>query len=73
MFSLEQARCELAKLIKAKLRSWWEGLEQRFRELEQKQADRQATVADQYSYAKDGTVVPGIAGGVKKRRKDRES
>ncbi|MGA2257348.1 MAG: hypothetical protein ABSG53_22045 [Thermoguttaceae bacterium] len=58
---------------KAKLLPWWNGLEDRLRELEQQQADRQATVADQVNYGKDGTVVPGIAGGVKKRRKDRKS
>jgi len=57
---------------KAKLVAWWNGLEDRLRELEQQQTDRQATVADQVNYGKDGTVVPDIAGGVKKRRKDRK-
>ena len=57
---------------KAKLVAWWNGLERRFRELEQQQADRQATVADQVNYGAAGIVVPGISGGVKKRREDRK-
>jgi len=58
---------------KAKLIAWWNGLEKRLRELEQQQADREATVADQYKHGADGIVVPGIIGGVRKRRKDQKS
>jgi len=68
-----QGRGAQPTVDKVKLVAWWNGLEDRLRELEQQQADRQATVADQVNYGKDGTVVPGIAGGVKKRRKDRKS
>jgi hypothetical protein len=60
------------KVITAKLVEWWNGLEGRFRELQQRRTDREATAAEQFSYGKDGTVAPGISGGVKKRRKDRK-
>jgi hypothetical protein len=56
------------KVEKAQLLKWWNSLEQRFRELSQREEDSRATVADQYEYGKDGTVVPGVSGGVKKRR-----
>jgi len=56
------------RVNKAKLLEWWNGLEDRFREIKQNQVDKQATVQEQYKYAKDGTVAPGIAGHVRKRR-----
>jgi hypothetical protein len=57
------------KVNKDKLLPWWNGLEERFREIEQKRSDAEATVDDQYSYGRNETVVPEIEGHVKKRRK----
>ncbi len=56
------------KVDKAKLLEWWDGLEQQFQESQQRQRDTKATVAAQHPYARGGTVVPDIGGGVKKRR-----
>jgi hypothetical protein len=56
------------KVSKEKLLSWWNGLEERFRESEQKQADTQATIQVQHDYGRDGTVLPDISGHVQKRR-----
>jgi hypothetical protein len=55
---------------RVKLRVWWDGLEGRFQELQQRHRDKQATTADQYSYGNEGTVVPEIGGSAKKRRRD---
>ncbi len=55
---------------KTSLLAWWAGLEDRFRELQDRQRDRQTTVADQYSYGEAGVVVPEIEGSVKRRRRD---
>lgn len=60
-----QPRVELSTLL-----AWYNGLEARFHELSQRQRDRQATIADQYSYGSEGTVVPEISGAVKRRRRD---
>jgi hypothetical protein len=57
------------KVDKDKLLQWWAGLEQRFREAEQKDADTRATVKERHSYGKAGEFVPGIEGHVKKRRR----
>jgi hypothetical protein len=51
------------------LLSWWNSLEDRFRELRQLQIDRGATVAPSFSFGRDATIVPGISGHVRKRRK----
>jgi len=59
------------KVSKAKLLTWWNGLEDRFEELKQRRADRDGTVAEHFSYGETGTVFPGISGGEKKRREDR--
>jgi hypothetical protein len=57
------------KVSKDRLLPWWNKLEERFQELEQKQADTQATLQAQHSYGRDGQVLPAISGHVKKRRR----
>jgi hypothetical protein len=47
---------------------WWNGLEALWRESEQRAADAKATTEEQYHYAADGEVVPGISGHIKKAR-----
>jgi hypothetical protein len=56
------------KADKAKLLEWWNGLEQQFLDEQQRKSDAEATVAEQHPYGKDGIVVPGISGRVKRRR-----
>lgn len=56
------------KVEKAKLLVWWNGLEKQFQESQQQRSDAEATVAAQHPYGRGGTVVPGIVGGVRKRR-----
>jgi hypothetical protein len=56
------------KADKAKLLEWWDGLEQQFLDEQQRKSDAEATVAGQHPYGKDGIVVPGIGGSVKRRR-----
>jgi hypothetical protein len=60
---------------KAKLRSWWASLVDRYaasrEERAQQEIDREATLADQYRHGKEGhadTEAPGISGRVKRRR-----
>lgn len=55
---------------KTNLLAWWNRLDDLHRELQQQERDKQATAADSYSYGSGGTVVPNIAGAVKKRRRD---
>ena len=57
------------KANKDKLLNWWNGLEERFRQMEQKQTDTEATLQAEYSYARDEKVLPNISGHVKKRRR----
>jgi hypothetical protein len=56
------------RVSKDKLLHWWNGLEERFRESEQKQADTEATLQAQHNFGRDGTVLPDISGHVKNRR-----
>ena len=58
------------RVDKVKLLAWWNRLDDLHIELQQEARDRQATAAGQYSYGSGGTVVPEIAGSLKKRRKD---
>jgi hypothetical protein len=53
---------------KAKLIPWWNDLENRFSESEQRAQNRDATVSESYGYGKEGEVVPDIGGHVQKRR-----
>jgi hypothetical protein len=55
---------------KAALLTWWRGLEEHARELEEHKRNTKATMADQYQYGKGATVVPKISGSVKNRRSD---
>lgn len=57
------------------LLAWWNGLEARAAELAQGRAERgaseaarQASAADAHPYGRNGTVAPGISGGVRRRR-----
>jgi hypothetical protein len=55
---------------KTALINWWNELETRFREKEQKRIDSRATVQDRCEHGRDGVVIPGIIGHeVKSRRK----
>lgn len=57
------------KVEKSKFVEWWNSLEARFQELEQRASDKKHTVSHQHEFGKDGTVVPDIAGSVKKRKR----
>jgi hypothetical protein len=57
------------KADKEKLLRWWNTLEDQFRQTQQVRADKQATVKEQFRHGRDATVVPKIAGHVKRRRK----
>jgi hypothetical protein len=57
------------RVSKGKLVSWWNGLEERFQEIEQKEANTEATLQAQHDYGRAGTVLPDISGHVKKRRR----
>jgi hypothetical protein len=59
------------KVVKTKLLDWWHGLERRFEEEQQREADRRETVKETYNYGRDGRVVPGIQGHIKRPRKDK--
>jgi hypothetical protein len=61
------------KVEGGKLLIWWNSLQQAFLDSSQKQLDRQATTANQYEYGRNLTVVPDLAGSVKKRRTRRPS
>jgi hypothetical protein len=56
------------RVSKDKLLHWWNGLEERFMESEQKQADTEATLQARHQYGRDGTVLPDISGHVQNRR-----
>jgi hypothetical protein len=56
------------KVSKDKLMSWWNHLENCFREGAQKDADTRATLDDQHDYGRNERVLPNISGHVKKRR-----
>lgn len=56
------------KVERSKLINWWNGLEHRFQETEQRQRNRKATVSAVHNYGRNGQVVPDISGAVKKRR-----
>jgi hypothetical protein len=59
------------KAGKSKLLNWWNGLEEQFKQSQQKRADKKASVEGQHPYGRTETVVPEIGGHVKKRRKKR--
>jgi hypothetical protein len=56
------------KVAKNKLVDWWNGLEQRWAELDQREADAHGTTEDRYAHGKE-EVVPGVSGHVKRRRR----
>jgi hypothetical protein len=58
-----QPRVERNRLV-----LWWNDLERRFEETAQRERDQKASVSEQHAYGRSGAVVPGINGGVKKRR-----
>lgn len=60
------------KVNKAKVVEWWNGLEAQWSVGDSRARDSKPTVAAQHNYGKGGVVVPGIAGGVKRRRADRK-
>ncbi len=60
------------KVDKAKLIKWWNDLEIQWEVGYNRERDAKPTTSDQHDYGKVGIVVPGISGGVKRRRKDRK-
>jgi hypothetical protein len=58
---------------KAKLLEWWASLADRLAELTARRKDRRASTQDQFNYGSDGTVVPGIDGAIRKRRRKRDA
>jgi hypothetical protein len=56
------------KVNKAKLIEWWNSLERRFQEVAERDRNREATVAADHNYGRDGVVVPEITGSVNRRR-----
>lgn len=57
------------RVDKTKLIAWWNSLDDIYQDLQQRERDRQATVGTSYHYGSEGTVVPDLAGSVKKRRR----
>jgi len=51
-----------------KLIEWWNSIESRLEELNNRRRDVEETTKQSHSHGRDGEVVPGIAGSVKKRR-----
>lgn len=58
---------------KTALLKWWAGLEAKVQAQQHRQRSEKATVASRHDYGRDGEVVPGISGEVKRRRQDRQS
>jgi hypothetical protein len=56
-------------VTEARLLRWWDGLERRFKEVDARRRDSAESVSEQYAHGRDGTVVPDIAGEVKKKRR----
>jgi hypothetical protein len=56
------------KVCKQTLLAWWDELEEKFQQKEQRHIDQEATLAASYQYGKNATVLPNIAGHVRKRR-----
>jgi hypothetical protein len=56
------------KVSRDRLLTWWNRLEERFRDIGQREADARATLQARHRYGKDGEVLPDISGGIKKRR-----
>jgi hypothetical protein len=56
------------KVEKTKLIEWWNELDDRFAESDQRLRDRDATVAATHNYGRDATVAPNIGGSIKRRR-----
>ena len=59
----QKPTCEKQKLI-----DWWNKLEDILAQQQARERDKKATVDARHSYGRDGDVVPGIHGGIKKRR-----
>jgi hypothetical protein len=57
---------------KGMLIEWWNGLVEKAQDRDQRRRDSAATVEDCYEYGRDGTVMPDIGGGVKKRKSQRK-
>jgi hypothetical protein len=53
---------------RAALIQWWNSLEDRLREIQQRKLDSDATVASKFQYGRKGEVVPEISGEVKRGR-----
>jgi hypothetical protein len=58
------------RVDRRKLLDWWNNLEERNCESENRLVDSRATVAEQFDYGKAATVVPQISGSVKRTRRN---
>jgi hypothetical protein len=58
------------KVDRARLIEWWNGLEMRWQALDNQTQGARLEAEAQHNYGREGVVVPGIGGQVKKRRKD---
>jgi hypothetical protein len=56
-----------------RLLAWWNSLQLILEAAKQRCADQHATTANQHAYGRQATVVPDLAGSVKKRRARRRS
>jgi hypothetical protein len=56
------------RVDKSRLIAWWNSLDSRWEELEQRERDRRATAESRHGFGKDGTVFPEIHGAEKCRR-----
>ncbi len=65
---MKRGRGKRPEVDRDELLKWRETWDERLAELEQRDADRTATVAEQSNYGRGGTVVHEIDGHVKKRR-----
>ena len=54
--------------LKSELLDWWVNLAVAWDKVKAKADDMEATVSDTFSYGRNGTVVPAIAGHVKSRK-----
>jgi hypothetical protein len=59
---------EPPKVERSKLIKWWNSLEDRWREIEQRESNRMASVSDSYKHGRDATAIPEIKGHEKQRR-----
>jgi len=58
---------------KTTLLAWWNSLEARFQEDQQRRTDKKASLQAQHNYGRDESVLPEVAGHVQKRRRKKNT